>query len=95
MHFELNSTFQLLGQNLTFPILIIFNRDGYYYEHYGKFMVKPNHLANKTNANTTDSPIESDLTVNSTTIRREPTWKEFVSYLIRTPVARLVLSIFK
>ncbi|XP_021965269.1 carbohydrate sulfotransferase 8 isoform X2 [Folsomia candida] len=48
-------------------------RDGYYYDHYGRFMVKDE---------------KTGMTGNFTTTRKEPTWPEFVQYLLKTSVAR-------
>lgn len=58
-------------------------RDGYYYTRYGKAIVSE-YRKKKNNA-----PNEKlDMKNNVTNERPEPTWKEFITYLLSTPVTK-------
>ena len=50
-------------------------REGYYYTMYGKHIVA-------------EYRQQDERTTNSSEERREPTWREFVTYLLNTPVTK-------
>ncbi|ODM96899.1 Carbohydrate sulfotransferase 8 [Orchesella cincta] len=54
-------------------------RDGFYHETYGRFMVQQPH-SKQTNLSSNGNATAS--------IRKEPTWNEFIAYLLKTPVSR-------
>jgi hypothetical protein len=60
-------------------------RDGYYYDHYGRFMVKPDTNVSITSLGNSSQSRNSSGSYNP---RKEPTWQEFVAYLLKTSISR-------